>query len=252
MLVKLIENLGEKTILSISSTLDFFSFIFKCIIYMANPRTYSRDVRNSFIQQIYLSAVKNLPAFLFLALVLGSILLLIAIIFAIKFNLIEQIGTLLVIFVVNEFSPIFTTLFFILVFSLSVQEKIRTIDEENLNLYKEVYIPKLINTILIFPFMALLFATLMLLSGGVVSLFYLDIDIKTYEDMIISSLGLDNIIVLLLKTAFSGFFTMTIPIYFAHKFRKQNIDISKSIIKVLVIMLVVLISIELASILVIY
>ena len=252
MLIKLAENLGDKTIISISSTLDFFVFIFKCIIYMFNPKTYSKEVRIKVLEQIYISALRNLPAFLFLALILGSILILIAMIFASKFNLLEQIGTLLVLFVVNEFSAIFTTLFFILVFGLSVHEKIRTVHEKKQDLFKEIYTPKLIITIIIFPFMALLFATLMLISGGVISLFYLNIDVRTYEDLIISSLSLDNIIILLLKTSFASFFTMTIPIYFAHKFKKQNIDTSKSIIRVLVIMLVVLISIELASILVIY
>ena len=252
MLIKLIENIGDKTLISTRGTLDFFIFVLKCIIYMFNPKTYTKEVRTLFIEQIYLSGVKNLPAFLFLALVLGSILILISIIFAIKFNLIEQIGTLLVLFVVNEFSPIFTTLFFILVFGLSVHEKIRTIDIKNKNLYKDVYTPKLMNTIVLYPFMALLFATIMLASGCIISLFYLNIDLKTYKELIISSLDLKNIVILMLKTAVSGFLTMTIPIYFAHTFKNDDMDIGKSLIRVLVIMFVVLVSIELASILVVY
>ncbi len=252
MLIKLIENIGDKTLISTKGTLDFFIFVFRCIVYMFNPKIYTKEFRKSFIEQIYLSGLKNLPAFLFLALVLGSILILISMIFAIKFNLIEQIGTLLVIFVVNEFSPIFTTLFFILVFGLSIHEKIRTLDKKNRDLYKEVYTPKLINTVVLYPFMALLFASIMLISGCVISLFYLNIDLKTYKELIISSLDIKNIVILMLKTAVSGFLTMTIPIYFGQLFKKDDMDIGKSLIRVLVIMFVVLISIELISILIIY
>lgn len=100
--------------------------------------------------------------------------------------------------------------------------------------------------------MALLFATIVLASGCIVSLFYLNIDVNTYNELIISSLSLKNIIILMSKTAVSGFLTMTIPIYFAQTFKNDDMDIGKSIIRVLVIMFVVLISIELASILVVY
>lgn len=112
-MIKLIEKIGDKTLISTKGSLDFLIFVFKSIIYMLTPKTYTKEVRALFIEQIYFSGIKSLPAFLFLALVLGSILILISIIFAIKFNLMEQMGTLLVLFVVNEFSPIFTTLFFI-------------------------------------------------------------------------------------------------------------------------------------------
>ncbi|PLY07038.1 MAG: hypothetical protein C0625_07535 [Arcobacter sp.] len=198
--MKIVENIGDKVIIYSFATYDFLVFLFKCIGNIFLPSNYSKSSRIFLVKQIYLSSIENLFSFIFLALFLGSIIIVIAISFAITFNLVDQMGDLLVLLIVNEFSPFFTTLFFILVYSLSLQEKIRSIKRENSKLSSKIYIPKLINGLLIVPLMALLFATIMILSGYIVSSLYLNIDLFTYKNLIINSISFENILILLIKS----------------------------------------------------
>lgn len=247
MIGKTLENTGEKAIFSFQETYAFVLFISRLIFYTLHPKSYSKKSREYIIEQIYLSGVKKLPSFIFLAFVLGSILILIAIIFAIKFSLVDEIGTLLVLFVVNEFSPMFTTLFFVLVYGLSTHE-----NSSNENSIYEVYVPQLLNSVFLIPLMSLLFATIMLISGCLVSIFFLEINLETYKDLIIDSMSLQNVLVLLAKAFICAFVVMTIPLYYSQKFKKDKINLRSTIIRILIIMLVVLTSIEIVSILLVY
>ncbi len=245
--VKFIEYLGDRVIKYSLFTYDFIIFLFLCLWNIALPSNYGKASRIFFLKQIYLSAIKNLFSFIFLAIFLGSILIVIAISFAINFNLIEEIGNLLVLLVINEFSPFFTTLFFMFVYSLLLKEKIK---KSFLN--SKFYIPKLIIGLFIVPLMALFFATIMLLSGYIVSSLYLNIDFITYENLIISSISFKNILILLSKASIFGFISVLIPTYSGHLKKNNNIDVSKLVIKNLIIILSMLILIELLFILIIY
>jgi len=251
--LKLLENTGDKTILSFKEGFSFIFFIFESILNILNPFSYNKTMFKNLILEIYESSIRRFLSFLFLAVVLGSILILIAIIFAMKFNLVEQIGVILISFIVNEFSPIFTTLFFIIVYGLSIQEKIKFEKLEDKKDIANLYNAKLINCIFLVPLMAFLFATLMILSACVVSIFFLDLNLETYKNMIINSITLENIFILLIKSSISSFLTMLVPIFYANKLRayNKNINVASSL-KIFIIMLIILLSIELASILIVY
>ncbi len=253
MFLKLLENTGDKTILSFKEGFSFIFFIFESILNILNPFSYNKTMFKNLILEIYESSIKRFLSFLFLAVVLGSILILIAIIFAMKFNLVEQIGVILISFIVNEFSPIFTTLFFIIVYGLSIQEKIRFENLEDKKDILNLYNAKLINCIFLVPLISFLFATLMILSACVVSIFFLDLNLETYKNMIINSITLENIFILLIKSSISSFLTMLVPIFYANKLRayNKNINVASSL-KIFIIMLIILLSIELASILIVY
>ncbi len=253
MFLKLLENTGDKTILSVKEGFSFIFFIFESILNILNPFSYNKNMFKNLVLEIYESSIKRFLSFLFLAVVLGSILILIAIIFAMRFSLIEQIGVLLISFVVNEFSPIFTTLFFIIVYGLSIQEKIKLKNLEDKNDIINLYNAKLVNCIFLVPLMAFLFATLMILSACIVSILFLDFNLETYKDLIINSIALENIYILLIKSSVSSFLTMLVPIFYANKLRHYNRSINAaSSLKIFIIMLIILLSIELASILIIY
>ncbi len=253
MFLKLLENTGDKTILSFKEGFSFIFFIFESILNILNPFSYNKTMFKNLILEIYESSIRRFLSFLFLAVVLGSILILIAIIFAMKFNLVEQIGVILISFIVNEFSPIFTTLFFIIVYGLSIQEKIKFENLEDKKDIANLYNAKLINCIFLVPLMSFLFATLMILSACVVSIFFLDLNLETYKNMIINSITLENIFILLIKSSISSFLTMLVPIFYANKLRQYNKNINvASSLKIFIIMLIILLSIELASILIVY
>lgn len=249
--VKFVENIGDRVIKYSLATYDFLVFLFQCLGNMFILSNYGKSSRIILVKQVYLSSIENLFSFIFSALFLGSILIVIAISFALSFNLIDQIGDLLVLLVINEFSPFFTTLFFMLVYSLSLQEKIQIIKNSKDDLSNKIYIPKLINGLFIVPLMALLFATIMMISGYIVSYLYLNIDFLTYKTLIINSISFENILVLLIKSSLFGFIAVLIPVYSGHV-RKNNYDVTKSVIKNLIIILSMLILIELLSILILY
>lgn len=246
-----VENIGDRMIKYSLSTYDFIIFFLKCLGNLFLLSNYSKSSRMFFVKQIYLSSIKNLYLFIFLALFLGSILIVVAISFAINFNLIDQIGDLLVLFVINLFSPFFTTLFFILVYSLSLQEKIQSIKKNKNDLSSKIYIPKLLNGLFIVPLMSLLFATIMIISGYIVSSIYLNIDFITYKNLIINSISFENILILLIKSSIFGFIAVLIPIYSGH-IKKNTYDVTQSVIKNLIIILSMLILIELLTILIFY
>lgn len=247
-----IEHIGDRVIKYSLWTYDFVIFLFQCIANLFLPSNYRKVSRVFFVKQIYLSSVENLYSFIFLALLLGPILIVIAISFAINFNLLEQIGDLLVLLVINEFSPFFTTLFFMLMYSLSLQENIQDLKRKNSELDSKIYIPKLINGLLIVPLMSLFFASIMMISGYFVSSLYLNIDFFTYKNLIINSISFENILVLFFKGSIFGFIAVIIPIYSGHIKKNNNYDITKSVIKNLIIILSMLILIELLSIIILY
>jgi len=251
--LKLLENTGDKTILSFKEGFSFIFFIFESILNILNPFSYNKTMFKNLILEIYESSIRRFLSFLFLAVVLGSILILIAIIFAMKFSLVEQIGVILISFIVNEFSPIFTTLFFIIVYGLSIQERIKLENLEDKKDIANLYNAKLINCIFLVPLISFLFATLMILSACVVSIFFLDLNLETYKNMIINSITLENIFILLIKSSISSFLTTLVPIFYANKLRgsNKNINVASSL-KIFIIMLIILLSIELASILIVY
>ena len=246
-----IENIGSRVISSSLFTYDFFVFLFRCLGNMFLVRNYGKSSRIFLIKQIYLSSLENLFSFLFLALFFGSILIVIAISFAINFNLVDQIGNLLVLLIINEFSPFFTTLFFMFVYTLSLAQKVSSIKSDKASLNNKFYIPALINGIFIVPLMALLFATIMMISGYIVSSLYLNIDFFTYKNLIINSISFENIIVLLIKGMIFGFITVLIPLYSGQK-KKNNHNLTKWIVKNLIIILSMLIFVELLFILILY
>ena len=249
--INFIEYVGDRVIKYSLFTYDFIIFLLKCFWNIFLPSNYGKSSRILFVKQIYLSAIKNIFSFIFLALFLGSILIVIAISFAINFSLVEQIGDLLVLFVINEFSPFFTTIFFMLVYTLLLEGNNQNLKIKTNDLPSKIYIPKLITGLFIVPLMSLLFATVMLVSGYIVSSLYLNIDFITYKNLIINSISFENILILLSKASIFGFISVLIPIYSVH-LKKTNYDVKKIVIKNLIIILNMLILVELLFILILY
>lgn len=247
-----IESIGDNVITYSIRTYDFLKFLFHCLFQLFSLKSYSKESRAFLLEEIYLSCIKHLFLFILFALILGSIFILIAISFAINFNLVDQIGSLLVLFVFNEFSPFFTTIFFIFSYCLSSQEKIKNIKKEKENLVNEVFVPKIVNTILMTPLMALLFATIMIASGYVISTFYLNLDLMTYKNLIISSISFENILILLLKGFIFGFISIFIPVYLGNKIEQRNEILTRTVLRSLIIILSMLLVTQFLFILIFY
>jgi ABC-type transporter Mla maintaining outer membrane lipid asymmetry permease subunit MlaE len=231
---RFLENIGEKVIIYLIELYEFIVFFIGCSFRIFSFNSYSQTSINFLFEQIYLSAIKKLFIYIFFAILFGSTLILAIISMAINLSFSQKFIDLLTSMIINELSPIFCTIFFILTYSLSSHEKIKVLKKDNDNLIDDVYIPK------------------MFISGFIVSSFYFKIDFFTYKEMILSSIGFKDILLLLIKTSIFGFIAISVPIYFGHKKQNEIYRYTEFIIKMLTIMLSLIIMIELLFVVILY
>lgn len=249
-MLRSIETLGGKTISYVSEMIKIILFFSQAFVFLLSPTSYNRSTKKLFIKQLYLSTIKILPVFSLLAILFGSIFIVITILFAMNFNLQEKAGALIVAFVLHEFAPLFTTLFITLRYRYIISTK-RVPHKDLIKRFTKVYVAKLLNSIIAIPSMALLFATLMLIGGYTFSTLYLNLDLLTYKELIISALSLENIVILFIKSLSFGFIITLIPIYFSHK-TSSTVATAKSIIDIFVTILIVLFLLEIFFIVILY
>ena len=111
MILKFIENVGDKTISSILAIYELLKLSFLCFIHLPNPYSYNPVMRKTVIKQIYFTAITILPSFMMMAFVFGTVIIGMVIVVATKFNLQLQTGSIIVTFAINEFAPLFTAFF---------------------------------------------------------------------------------------------------------------------------------------------
>jgi len=247
-----LENTGEKVIIYLIEIYEFIVFFLSCSSKVFSFNTYSEKSINFLFEQIYLSVVKKLSIYLFFAILFGSTLILAIISMAINLSFTENIIKLLTSMIINELSPIFCTIFFILTYSLSSHEKIKGLKKDNDKLIETIYIPKIINACITLPLISLFFSSIVFISGFIVSSFYFKVDFLTYKELVLSSIGFKDILFLLIKTSIFGFIAISIPIYFGHKKQSEVYRYTEFIIKMLTIMLSLIIIIELLFVMILY
>lgn len=232
MIISLIEKLGDKTIVSVIKGYSFISFILQGIFVLFNFKFYTPSIREQIIQQIYRSTILIVPLFVLFGIILGSIIVVMAVLFSINYNLQEQIGKLLVSFVSNEFTPIFTTFYIFFHHGHFLFEK------EDKEHFFENYLAKVLSTMVATSSMALLLAIVMLASGYVISSIFLNLDLATYQRLIINAVELDNIILLVLKSIIFGFVSVIIPSYYLDKSKQTEISSVKETVNIFALLLI--------------
>lgn len=222
MFIKFLESLGDKTINLFSSFFNGLIFSLTCILHMINPKSYNPAMKMVIVRQIYFTAVTILPLFIVMALFFGSIIIGIVILVASEYSLQEKIGSIIINFVLNEFAPFFTTLLIALRSSTAVNTEIAVMKvNKELNVLKEykidlidyLFIPRIISGIISMVSLSILFALIMLGSGYIFTLFYLNMDFYTYYFYLLDAIEISDIIILFTKSIIFGFLTMVIPIH---------------------------------------
>ena len=234
MILKFIENIGDKTIRSISTIYELIKFSFLCLIHLPNPYSYNPAMRKTLIKQIYFTAVRTLPSFIMKAFILGTVTIGMVIVVATKFNLQLQTGSIIVTFAINEFAPLFTAFFIAFNSGVVISKKISVMSIPD-NIINNLFLPRIISGMLSSIFLATLFALIMISSGYVFSLFYLNMDLHAYSYLILNATEVRNIMILLLKSIAFGFVTMLIPVYSGLRLKQKDVSMSISIVAILFI-----------------
>ncbi len=256
MILKFIESIGDKTISTISSIYEALKFSTLCFIHLFNPYSYNPAMRMVLVKQIYFTAVTLIPLFMTMAFVFGSVIIGIVIVLATKFNLQLQTGSIIVTFVINEFAPFFTALLISLrsgtainteIAVMNVNNELNTLEGYKIDIIDYLFLPRIISGVLSTIFLSILFAFIMISSGYIFTLFYLNMDLHAYTFLILDALEVHDVIILLLKSTAFGFVTMLIPIYSGLKTVHSNVAIPISVLNGMVKLFIAIFLIEVLS-----
>lgn len=203
MIIRFIESIGDKALNIALSFYNTVAFSFLSIINIITIKNYTKKTKQKFIIQLYRTTLLSLPKFALLAFLLGSIVVSIVIILAGKYNFHLQVGSIIVNFVMNVFSPIFTA-FFIL-----NKSKILSKHED----FMDTLIPYVLSSIIGMLSLSMLFATIVLISSYFPLFFFMHMDLQTYKQLIFESIELQDILTLFIKSIIYGFIIMVFSIY---------------------------------------
>jgi len=96
---------------------------------------------------------------------------------------------------------------------MNVNKELNTLRSYGIDLIDYLFLPRIISGIISVTSLTVLFAIIMLSSGYLYTLFYMNMDLHTYSLLLINAIEVKDIVILLLKSIAFGFVTMLIPIY---------------------------------------
>jgi len=254
-----IENIGDKAINSFFSISEALKFTIICLIHMIKPKSYNPAMRMVLTKQIYFTAVTIIPLFMMMAFLFGSVIIGVVITLATQYSLEDKIGSILITFVLNEFSPFFTALLISLRSStavnteiavMNVNNELNTLKEYKIDLIDYLFLPRIISGVISVTSLSILFAIIMLSSGYIFTLFYMNMDLHTYKYLLINAIEVKDIVILLLKSIAFGFVIMLIPIYSGLKTANSYTAIPISVLNGMVKLFIAIFFIEVLSLLI--
>ena len=259
MLRRVLQSIGERTIRSTYSLYEVVEFIFVCIIHMLNPNSYNPAMRMVLVKQIYFTAVGILPLFISMAVLFGSIIIGVVILLATEFSLQDNIGSIIITFVINEFSPFFTALLISLrsgaavnteIAVMNVNKELETLRAYDINLIDYLFLPRIISGMISVTALSIIFAIIMLSSGYLFTLLYMGMDFYTYSQLLINAIEINDLLILLFKGVSFGMLIMLIPIYSGLKTENSYTSIPVSVLNGMVKLFISIFFIEVVSLLI--
>lgn len=222
MVFSFLEKLGEKTLNASQSMIKALGFTLRIFIHIFRPSSYHPAMRTVLIKQIYFTSVQILPLFTFLAIFFGSIMVGMLFILASEYGFTAEIGHILTTFIFNEFAPLFTAFLIALrsgtavsteLALMSVNHELNTLKTYRINLINYLFLPRILAGMISLTTLSFIFTVIMLISGYLIALFYLQMELSAYLRLILNAMDFGNILMLVIKSLTFGFFIMMIPIY---------------------------------------
>ena len=256
MILKYVEKVGDKTINVILEFLEAIKFMFLCLGHMLLPRSYNPAMRMVLTKQIYFTSVGILPLFMMMAMFFGSIIIGIVIVLATEYNLEDSIGSIIINFVMDEFSPFFTALLISLrsgtainteIAVMNVNKELNTLREYKIDLIDYLFLPRIISGMISVTSLSIVFAIIMLGSGYIFTLFYMNMDLHSYTNLLVGAVEIKDVVVLVLKGIAFGFVITLIPIYSGLKTTNSYTAIPISVLNGMVKLFIAIFLIEVLS-----
>jgi len=251
-----IDAVGARTIKGFIRTFDIFAFAWEILKHLVNPSSYNPAMRSVIVKQIYFTAVEIIPLFMVIAVVFGSVIIGVVIAFAATYNLQEHIGSIIITFVMNEFAPFFTALLIALRSGTAINTEIAVMKVNNelnalkvygIDIIDYLFLPRIIGGMMSITLLSLMFAIIMIASGYLFTLFYMDMHLATYKMLLIDAVGGVDILIQIGKSLLFGFVTITIPLYSGLKTGESYTAIPISVLRGMVRLFLSLFFIEVLS-----
>jgi phospholipid/cholesterol/gamma-HCH transport system permease protein len=96
---------------------------------------------------------------------------------------------------------------------MNVNKEIDTLRDLKIDFIDYLFIPSIVSGVVSVAVLSTLFAIIMLLGGYLFTMFFMNMDFHTYKFILINAIGLEDILVMILKAIAFGFVIMLIPIY---------------------------------------
>ncbi len=216
------EYVGGQTLSLYSSISEALYFSSLCIIHLFSPSSYHPAMRSVLLKQIYFTVVQILPFFIFIGFFFGSLTVGYVITLAIQYGLKDQIGSMLIGFVFNEFAPLFTAILIALrsgaavnteIAVMQVSGELNTLKQFDIDLIDYLFLPRIISGMISSVALAVVFAIIMLAAGYFFVFLYMGMDLNSYINTLLTSIQIGNLGFLIVKSMAFGFVIMVIPIY---------------------------------------
>jgi phospholipid/cholesterol/gamma-HCH transport system permease protein len=220
-MIDLFEHIGSAGLRMFRSLRGTLSFAFMIFLMIFDRRAYNSAVRTVLLVQLYFTSIQLLPLFFAVSVIFGS--LLIGIEFAIlrDLGLMDYAGRAIMGFTVTEVSPFMTVILIALrsgsavnteIAVMKVSNELHTLERFHIDTPHYLFLPRIINGIVSVCLLTGLFAIVVLASGLLYWKAMFGMSFDAYMNVLLNSVEFPDIIILLLKSATFGFFTVLIPI----------------------------------------
>lgn len=213
---------GGRTLSFFSDLAEVLYFSRLCIFHIFLPSSYHPAMRSVLLKQIYFTVVQILPSFILIGFLFGSLTVGYVITLAMQYGLKDQIGSMLIGFVFNEFAPLFTAMLIALrsgaavnaeIAVMQVSGELNTLKQFDIGLIDYLFLPRIISGMISSVALAILFAIIMLAGGYLFGFLYIGMDLYAYINTLLASVQVSNLGYLIGKSMAFGFVIMLIPIY---------------------------------------
>lgn len=257
----MLEKIGNSTLNFLNIYYEALYFTYECILKIFNKKSYNSATKDILIKQIYFTSVQLLPLLIFVGVVFGVIIIATIVTLALDYGLKDHIGSLIVNIVIIEFAPLATVLLIALRSSAAISTEIsvmkssnelNTLKAFNINLIEYLFLPRIIAGIISLILLASMISLIMILSGYIYLLLFLETGLDLYIRTLIHALTIDSFIIFFIKTFLFGFFVILIPIYSAIESKGSISGIPIAVLNAMVKVILAIMSIEVISLIIQY
>lgn len=261
MILPFIEKLGTVTLRFLNIYYEALHFAYQCLFKLFQKRSYNSATQDILIKQIYFTAVQLLPLLFLIGILFGVIIIASIVNLSIEYGLEDHIGSLIVHLILNEFAPLATVLLVALrsgaaisteIAVMKVSNELNTLKAFDIDIIEYLFLPRIIAGIVSVMMLTSLLSIIMLFSGYLYLLLFLERGLDIYVRTLISAVTVNIFSVLFVKSLLFGFFATLIPIYSGIGSNMSYTGIPIAVLNGMVKLILAVMSIEVVSLLIQY